>query len=185
MVRRVCLHRPDYEFTARRGQIEAEVSPPSCSLLRHTHTHFGNRFFTGQLPCDLCQPTHAHTHLSNYGQSKGMITVTVEQYTHTQPVMMRIHTPQPLQRHKIWHSLSEGHSSTQLQHSNTRDTKTIRLPVHIWHRFPRFTLFKPTACSNVRFTHTHTLLLSFNFIKSDYFLIIISTLIHLLGRTSL
>lgn len=77
MVKRVCLHRPDYEFTARRGQMEAEVSPPSCALL-HTHT-FGNQFFTGQLPCDLCQPSQTHTRmlLANYGHTQGMITVTV------------------------------------------------------------------------------------------------------------
>lgn len=84
MVKRVCLHRPDYEFTARRGQMEAEVSPPSCALL-HTHT-FGKRFFTGQLPCDLCQPTlthtlSTHTLWANYGHTQGMITVTVDPHT--------------------------------------------------------------------------------------------------------
>lgn len=97
-MKRVRLHRPDYEFTARHGQMEAEVSPPSCAQI-HTHT-FGNPFFMGQLPYDLCQPTYTHTHthvhghtqthLANYQHTKGMIRVTLEPLT--QPVMVWTYT---------------------------------------------------------------------------------------------
>lgn len=88
MVRRDCLHRPDYGFTARRGQMEAEVSSASFALTyTQTHTYtFGNQFFTGQLPCNLCQPSlmhmHMHTHAhtcarANYGHSPEMVIVAV------------------------------------------------------------------------------------------------------------
>lgn len=64
MGRRVCLHRPDYGFTARRGQMEAEVSPPSCALI-YTHTHLATSFSQDNYLATSASPhslTHLHAH---------------------------------------------------------------------------------------------------------------------------
>lgn len=60
MVKRVCLRRADYEFTARRGQMEAEVSLLSRDPL-HTHT-LGFRFSFFLFSQDNYLATSANPH---------------------------------------------------------------------------------------------------------------------------
>ena len=161
--------------------MEAEVSPPSWALL-HTHT-FGNQFFTGQLPCDLCQPSQTHTRmlLANYGHTQGMITVAVHPPTHTHTHTRRnlsrcayTHTPQPLQRHKIWQPalFMKGMAPS----CSRRQTDT-HSPTYLAGIF--FIFFSLVVCLKLCPIHSPSLG-SANSIISDYFLISIAALIHLL-----
>lgn len=111
MGRRVCLHRPDYGFTARRGQMVAEVSPPSCALIyTHIHTHtwqpvFHRTITLQPLPALTHSHTYTHTPRTNYGHSQGMITATHTRIKTCQGVRIYTHTPQALQlwaEKKIW-----------------------------------------------------------------------------------
>lgn len=138
----------------------------------HCYTHtFGNQFFTGQLPCDLCQPslslTHTHTCtlFTNYrhthtrnDNSHSLATYTHEILSHT----CACSTSPPGLQNMAASSAYEGHSSF-LTHTHLADCV--------------FFLFQPRAWSHVQFTPS---LCSVNSIISDYFLISIAALIHLL-----
>lgn len=134
-MKRVRLHRPDYELTARRGQMEAEVSPPSCALL-HRHT-FGKPFFFHRTitlrPLPAHTLSHTHTHIETcHG--------------------VNIHTPQPLQLHKIWQPALFMKDTAAPSCSFLTQKTDWHAPVHIGQSCFLFVLFKPNSWSHVRFT---------------------------------
>lgn len=144
MGRRVCLHRPDYGFTARRGQMVAEVSPPSRALIyTHIHTHtwqpvFHRTITLQPLPALTHSHTYMHTPRTNYGHSQGMITATHTHKKLSGCAYAHTHSTSPPAlggKKKIWQPvllMKDTAASCSFENPTDRQTETL---LHIWHRF--------------------------------------------------